>query len=84
MGAGQPNRLASIRLAIETAGKNTRGSVLASAAFFPFEDNILACKEAGIGAIVQPGGSVRDKECINAANKFGIPMVFTHQRAFLH
>lgn len=84
MGAGQPNRLASIKLAIETAGKNTRGSVLASDAFFPFEDNILACKEAGIAAVVQPGGSVRDKECINAANKFGIPMVFTNQRAFLH
>ena len=84
MGAGQPNRLASIKLSIETAGTKAHGSVLASDAFFPFEDNVIACKNAGIAAIVQPGGSVRDQECIKAANKFNIPMIFTHQRAFFH
>ena len=84
MGAGQPNRLASIKLSIETAGAKAHGSVLASDAFFPFEDNVIACKNAGIAAIVQPGGSVRDQECIKAANKFNIPMIFTHQRAFFH
>ena len=67
MGAGQPNRVASVHLALRIAGERARGSVLASDAFLPFPDNVDLAAEGGIAAIVQPGGSIRDQEVIGAA-----------------
>jgi phosphoribosylaminoimidazolecarboxamide formyltransferase/IMP cyclohydrolase len=84
IGAGQPNRVNSVHLAIRTAGERSRGSVLASDAFFPFPDNIERAAEGGITAIVQPGGSIRDDEVIAAANKTNIAMLFTGIRHFRH
>jgi phosphoribosylaminoimidazolecarboxamide formyltransferase/IMP cyclohydrolase len=84
VGAGQPNRVESVRLAVRVAGERAVGSVLASDAFFPFPDGIEAAAEAGVTAIVQPGGSVRDDECIAAANAHDIAMVFTGRRHFRH
>ena len=84
MGAGQPNRVVSVHLSQRTAGDKARGSVLASDAFFPFPDNIQLAAEAGITAIVQPGGSIRDDEVIDAANSHGLAMVFTGIRHFRH
>ena len=84
MGTGQPNRVTSIRLAIETAGDNVAGSALASDAFMPFADNIEAAAQAGIASIAQPGGSMRDDEVIEAANREGMAMVFTGVRHFRH
>lgn len=84
MGTGQPNRVTSVKLAIEVAGERAKGSVLASDAFFPFADNVEVASQAGVTAIVQPGGSVRDQECIDAANKHGIAMLFTGVRHFKH
>ena len=84
MGAGQPNRVTSVHLALRTADNNSRGSVLASDAFFPFADNIELAAQGGIVAIAQPGGSVRDEEVIEAANKYNIAMVFTGVRHFKH
>ena len=84
MGAGQPNRVVSVHLSQRTAGDKARGSVLASDAFFPFPDNIELAAEAGVEAIVQPGGSIRDSEVIDAANAAGLAMVFTGVRHFRH
>ena len=84
MGAGQPNRVVSVHLSQRTAGDKARGSVLASDAFFPFPDNIELAAEAGVKAIVQPGGSIRDSEVIEAANAAGLAMVFTGVRHFRH
>ena len=84
MGAGQPNRVVSVHLSQRTAGDKARGSVLASDAFFPFPDNIELAAEAGVTAIVQPGGSIRDSEVIEAANSAGLTMVFTGVRHFRH
>ncbi len=84
MGTGQPNRVTSIRLAIETAGDKVAGSALASDAFMPFADNIEAAAQAGIASIAQPGGSMRDDEVIEAANREGMAMVFTGVRHFRH
>jgi len=84
MGAGQPNRVVSVHLARRTAGDKSRDSVLASDAFFPFPDNIELAAEAGITAIVQPGGSIRDGEVIEAANNGNMAMVFTGVRHFRH
>jgi len=84
MGAGQPNRLQSIHISLKIAGEKAKGSVLASDAFMPFPDNVELAVQGGIVAIVQPGGSIRDKESIEAANKAGIPMLFTGNRNFLH
>ena len=84
MGAGQPNRVVSVHLSQRAAGDNAAGCVLASDAFFPFPDNIELAAEAGITAIVQPGGSIRDDEVIAAANQAGIAMVFTGVRHFRH
>ncbi len=84
MGAGQPNRVTSVHLALRTAGDKSRGSVLASDAFFPFADNIELAAEGGVTAIAQPGGSIRDEEVIAAANKSHIAMVFTGVRHFRH
>ena len=84
MGAGQPNRVVSVHLSRRAAGDKAAGCVLASDAFFPFPDNIELAAEAGITAIVQPGGSIRDDEVIAAANQAGIAMVFTGVRHFRH
>ncbi len=84
MGAGQPNRVVSVHLSQRIAGDKAQGCVLASDAFFPFPDNIELAAEAGVTAIIQPGGSIRDEEVIEAANKHGIAMVFTGVRHFRH
>jgi phosphoribosylaminoimidazolecarboxamide formyltransferase/IMP cyclohydrolase len=84
MGAGQPSRIVSAQIAKEKAGEKARGSVLASDAMFPFPDVVEAAAAAGITAIIQPGGSIRDDESIKAADKHNIAMVFTGIRHFLH
>jgi len=84
IGAGQMSRVDSVRLAVERSGERHVGAVLASDAFFPFRDGPDAAATAGIRAIVQPGGSVRDEEVIAAADEHGIPMVFTGRRHFRH
>jgi phosphoribosylaminoimidazolecarboxamide formyltransferase/IMP cyclohydrolase len=84
MGAGQPSRIISARIAIEKAGDKVAGSVLASDAMFPFPDVVEAAAKAGVTAIIQPGGSMRDEESIKAADKHNIAMVFTGERHFRH
>lgn len=84
VGAGQMSRVDSTKIALEKAGEKARGSVLASDAFFPFRDSIDAIAKTGVKAIIQPGGSVKDKEVIAACNEYGITMVFTGKRAFMH
>jgi phosphoribosylaminoimidazolecarboxamide formyltransferase / IMP cyclohydrolase len=87
VGAGQMNRLDSARLAVERArqaGLSPQGSVCASDAFFPFRDGLDAVAAAGITAVVQPGGSLRDEEVIAAADEHGVAMVFTGIRHFRH
>ncbi len=84
VGAGQMNRLASVQLALEKAESRARGSVLASDAFFPFADGVEAAVKAGITAIIQPGGSIRDEESIQMANRHAVAMIFTGQRHFRH
>jgi phosphoribosylaminoimidazolecarboxamide formyltransferase/IMP cyclohydrolase len=84
MGAGQPNRATSVFLAARVAGDRAKGSVMASDAFFPFPDGIERAAEAGVTAVAQPGGSVKDEEVIAAANRLGLAMVFTGTRHFLH
>lgn len=84
VGAGQMNRVGSVAIATKQAGDEVKGSVLASDAFFPFRDSIDEAAKAGITAIIQPGGSVRDQECIDAANEHGIAMIFTGIRHFKH
>ncbi len=84
MGAGQPNRVTSVKLAAERAGETARGAVLASDAFFPFADGVEAAIAAGVTAIAQPGGSLRDAVTIEAADAAGIAMVFTGVRHFRH
>lgn len=83
-GIGQTSRVDAVRIALEKAGAQARGGVLASDAFFPFPDSIELIAKAGIAAIVQPGGSKRDAEVIAAADAAGIPMVFTSRRHFRH
>ena len=84
IGSGQPNRVDCVRIAIERAGPETTGCVLASDAFFPFGDSIEAAAASGITAIIQPGGSVRDQEVIDAVDQFGMAMIFTGIRHFRH
>lgn len=84
VGAGQMNRVGSANIAFEQAGEKCKGAVLASDAFFPFRDTIDAAAAAGITAVIQPGGSVRDQESIDACNEHGIAMVFTGVRHFKH
>lgn len=84
VGAGQMNRVGSANIALTQAGDKAHGAALASDAFFPFGDTVAEAAKAGIGAIIQPGGSIRDQESIDAANAAGIPMVFTHTRHFKH
>lgn len=84
VGAGQMNRVDSVRIAAWRAGERAQGSVLASDAFFPFADGVEAAAEAGATAILQPGGSIRDEEVIAAANRLGLAMVVTGVRHFRH
>lgn len=84
IGAGQQNRLDSARIAIERAGDRIIDGVAASDAFFPFGDGIEVLGLAGIGAVIQPGGSVRDEEVIAVADEFGMAMIFTAERHFRH
>ncbi|MEO0180759.1 MAG: bifunctional phosphoribosylaminoimidazolecarboxamide formyltransferase/IMP cyclohydrolase [candidate division WOR-3 bacterium] len=84
VGAGQPNRVGSTEIALRQAGEGARGAVLASDAFFPFPDSVELAARAGIKAIVQPGGSVRDQEVLEAARRLGLAMVLTGTRHFKH
>jgi phosphoribosylaminoimidazolecarboxamide formyltransferase/IMP cyclohydrolase len=84
VGAGQMNRVGAAKIAIEQAGENSKGAVLASDAFFPMPDTIEAAAKAGVKAIIQPGGSIKDEDSIAEANKHGIAMVFTGVRHFKH
>ncbi len=84
IGGGQPNRVDAARIAIGRAGESARGSVAASDAFFPFGDTVEELAAAGVTAVIQPGGSVRDSASITAANTHGIAMVLTGTRHFRH
>jgi len=84
MGAGQPSRVVSVELALKKAGERAKDSVLASDAFFPFTDGPELAIKGGVNAIIQPGGSVRDKEVIELADKYNVAMVFTGIRHFRH
>jgi phosphoribosylaminoimidazolecarboxamide formyltransferase/IMP cyclohydrolase len=84
MGAGQPSRVVSVELALKKAGDHAKDSVLASDAFFPFTDGPELAIKHGIIAIIQPGGSVRDKEVIELADKYNVAMAFTGARHFRH
>ena len=84
VGAGQMSRVDSSGIAVRKAGKRAHGAAAASDAFFPFADGVEALAEAGIEAVIQPGGSVRDYEVVQAANRRGLAMVFTGRRHFLH
>ncbi|MCL2817598.1 MAG: bifunctional phosphoribosylaminoimidazolecarboxamide formyltransferase/IMP cyclohydrolase, partial [Clostridiales bacterium] len=84
VGAGQMNRVGSAQIAFNQAGKNCPGAVMASDAFFPFRDTIDAAAKAGITAVIQPGGSLKDTESIQAADEHGIALVFTGMRHFKH
>jgi phosphoribosylaminoimidazolecarboxamide formyltransferase/IMP cyclohydrolase len=89
VGPGQTNRISSVEIAVRGTGgdaesRDINGSVLASDAFFPFDDCVTAAAAAGITAIIQPGGSIRDEESIARANELGITMLFTGERHFKH
>ena len=84
VGAGQMSRVDSVRIAIEKAGDAARGSVMASDAFFPFRDGIDLAAAAGVTAIIQPGGSIRDAEVIDATDEHGMALVLTGMRHFRH
>lgn len=89
VGTGQQDRVTAVRLALEKSvgrghGDEVAGSVIASDGFFPFRDSIDLIAEYGVTAVVQPGGSIRDKEVIAACNEHGIAMVFTDERCFRH
>ncbi|MBE7030355.1 MAG: bifunctional phosphoribosylaminoimidazolecarboxamide formyltransferase/IMP cyclohydrolase [Ruminococcaceae bacterium] len=84
IGPGQTNRITALELCIKYGGEKVAGSVMGSDAFFPFPDCVETAHQAGISAIIQPGGSVRDQESIDACNKYGIPMLFTKMRHFKH
>ena len=84
MGAGQPNRVTSLDLAIRKAGEDVVGSAMASDAMIPFPDTVELAATNRVGSIIQPGGSIRDSEVIEIANSFGLIMVFTGTRHFKH
>jgi phosphoribosylaminoimidazolecarboxamide formyltransferase/IMP cyclohydrolase len=84
IGAGQMSRVDSVRLAIQKARAPLAGSVLASDAFFPFRDGLDLAAEAGVTAVVQPGGSIRDEEVVAAADERGMAMVLVGRRHFRH
>jgi phosphoribosylaminoimidazolecarboxamide formyltransferase/IMP cyclohydrolase len=84
IGMGQVNRLDSCELAVSRAGSRVKGSVAASDAFFPFADGLEVLIRAGVKAVVQPGGSVKDEDVIRSAKDAGITMYFTGERHFFH
>ncbi|MEM8674049.1 MAG: bifunctional phosphoribosylaminoimidazolecarboxamide formyltransferase/IMP cyclohydrolase [Cyanobacteria bacterium P01_G01_bin.67] len=84
IGAGQMNRVGAVKIALEQAGAKAQGGVLASDGFFPFDDSVRTAAAAGIDAIIQPGGSIRDQDSIAAANELGLVMVLSGTRHFLH
>jgi phosphoribosylaminoimidazolecarboxamide formyltransferase/IMP cyclohydrolase len=84
IGGGLPSRVDAVKLAVTKAGERARGAVMASDAFFPFPDGVEVAAEAGVTAVVQPGGSVRDEAVIAAADRLGLAMVFTGARHFRH
>lgn len=84
IGAGQMNRVGSVKIAIEQAGAKTKDAVLASDAYFPMDDSVEYAAKHGIKAIIQPGGSIKDQASIDMANKYGVAMVFTGLRHFRH
>lgn len=84
LGAGQVSRVDAVHMALLKGGKNVSGGVLASDAFFPFRDSIDAIKNSGIKVVMQPGGSIRDQEVIDACDEYSIAMIFTGTRCFKH
>jgi phosphoribosylaminoimidazolecarboxamide formyltransferase/IMP cyclohydrolase len=84
IGGGQPNRVDAVRIAATRAGERAQGAALASDAYFPFPDNIEVAAQAGVTAVIQPGGSIRDAEVVAAADSMGLAMVFTGFRHFRH
>lgn len=84
IGGGLPSRVDAVKLAAAKAGERAKGAVMASDAFFPFPDGVEAAAEAGVTAVIEPGGSVRDEQVIAAANRLGLAMVFTGIRHFRH
>jgi phosphoribosylaminoimidazolecarboxamide formyltransferase / IMP cyclohydrolase len=84
IGAGQMSRIESVEIALRKSGNQVKGAVLASDAFFPFQDSVEMAYKAGISAIIQPGGSKRDQESIDFCDRVGIPMIFTGIRHFKH
>jgi phosphoribosylaminoimidazolecarboxamide formyltransferase / IMP cyclohydrolase len=84
IGGGLPSRVDAVRLAVAKAGERAAGAVMASDAFFPFPDGVEAAAAAGVTAVIQPGGSIRDDEVIAAADRLGLAMVFTGSRHFRH
>ena len=84
LGAGQVSRVDAVYMALRKGGENVKGGVLVSDAFFPFRDSIDAIKDSGVRVVVQPGGSIRDQEVIDACDKYNIAMIFTGIRCFKH
>ena len=84
VGGGQPSRVDAVGIAARKAGEKAKGAALASDAFFPFPDGVEAAAEAGVTAIVQPGGSKKDPDVIARANELGLAMVLTKTRCFRH
>ncbi|GBG57522.1 bifunctional purine biosynthesis protein PurH [Sporomusaceae bacterium FL31] len=84
VGAGQMNRVGSVKIALEQAGEKANEAYLASDAFFPFPDSLEEAAKAGVRAVVQPGGSVKDQAVIETANRLNLIMLFTHRRHFQH
>ncbi len=84
VGAGQMNRIGAAKIALEQAGEKAQGAILASDGFFPFKDTVELAAQHGIKTIIQPGGSINDKESIDACKEYGITMCFTNRREFMH
>jgi phosphoribosylaminoimidazolecarboxamide formyltransferase/IMP cyclohydrolase len=84
VGMGQVNRVDAAKLAVTRAGDRTKGAVAASDAFFPFADGFQVLADAGVRAVVEPGGSVRDEEVVAAAREAGVTLYFTGVRHFAH
>jgi len=84
IGAGQMNRIGSAEIALKQAGDKTKGAILASDAFFPMNDTVKLAAQYGISCIIQPGGSIKDQESIDACDEAGIAMIFTGERHFKH
>ncbi len=84
VGAGQMSRVEAVQIAVQRAGERGRGSVMASDAFFPFPDGLEEGIRAGVTAVIQPGGSLKDGDVIAAADAAGVAMVLTGQRHFKH